>query len=177
MCLKKPEACSLQDVSYYKFEQILQTFKKEEADLLFTLGAAWAGRIQSNSSDWNAVAELPKVKSMISRVLQLDDTINNGDAHLYMAVMESFLPPAMGGKPELAKQHFETALQISDGKNLMVLLFYAEKYARLVFDKELHDSLLNRLLEAKIDVSNMTLINTIAKTKAKILLEESNDYF
>ena len=145
--------------------------------MLFALGSAWAGRIQANSSDWNAVAELPKVKSVIARVLVLDESISNGDAHLYMAVMESFLPPAMGGKPDVAKTHFESALKISDGKNLMALLLYAEKYARLIFDKELHDSLLNRLLETKINESDMTLINTIARAKAKILLGESNDYF
>ena len=27
VCIKKPAACTLQDVSYYKFEQLLQTFK------------------------------------------------------------------------------------------------------------------------------------------------------
>ena len=110
-------------------------------------------------------------------MLVLNEEVSNGDAHIYMAVMESFLPPAMGGKPDVAKAHFESAIKISDGKNLMALLLYAEKYARLIFDKELHDSLLNRLLETKFNESDMTLINTIARAKAKILLDESNDYF
>jgi len=177
VCLKKKAACSYATASYYEFEQILAMFKKRDASLLFALGAAWAGQVQANGSDWNAVADLPKVKATIARVLVLDESVANGDAHVYMAVMQSFLPPAMGGKPELAKQHFERALEISDGSNLMALLLYAEKYARLVFDKELHDKLLKQLLDYEIDISEKTLINTIAKSRAKILLEESDDYF
>lgn len=177
ICLTKTTACSLQSASFFEFEQIVNTFNKENIAVLFALGSAWGGQIQANSSDWNALADLPKVKVIIAKVLALDEKFSNGDAHLYMAVMQSFLPPAMGGKPELAKHHFERALEISDGKNLMALLFYAEKYARLVFDKELHDRLLKQLLESNIDVSESTLINTIAKSKAKILLEESDDYF
>lgn len=177
VCLSKKTACDFETASYYEYEQILATFKKRDTPLLFTLGAAWAGKIQANSSDWNAIADLPKVKATISRVLELDETVSNGDAHVYMGVMQSFLPPAMGGKPELAKQHFERALEISEGDNLMALLLYAEKYARLVFDKELHDRLLKRLLDYEVGKSDKTLINTIAKSKAKILLEGSDDYF
>lgn len=177
VCLKKKTACSFADASYYEFEQILATFKKKDVPLLFALGAAWAGKVQANSTDWNVIADLPKVKATIERVLELDELVSNGDAHLYMAVMQSFLPPAMGGKPDLAKKHFERALEISKGNNLMALLLYAEKYARLVFDKGLHDRLLKQVLNHEIGVSDITLINTIAKAKAKILLEESDDYF
>ena len=47
-----------------------------------------------------------------------------------MAVMESLLPPTLGGKPDLAKKHFERAIEISAGTNLMAKVLYAEKYAR-----------------------------------------------
>ena len=110
-------------------------------------------------------------------MLELDDTYSNGDAHLYMAMMYSFLPPAMGGKPELAKEQFERAIAISKQQNLMAMLLYAQKYARLVFDKELHDRLLRQVIDAKVEVDDMTLINTIAKSRARELLAESDDYF
>jgi len=177
MCLKKPEACNAKTISYLQYEQLLKQFTKEDADALFAYGAAWAGLVQANSADWNAVAELPKVKATIQRVLELDETISNGDAHVYIGVMESLLPLAMGGKPELAKAHFEKALKISDRRNLMALLLYAEKYARLLFDRKLHDRLLNELIEADISQSDKTLIDTIAKAKARKLLANADDYF
>jgi len=177
VCLRVPKACTVKNMSYHEFELAISGFKKEDADILFAYGAAWTGMIQANRADWNAVAELPKAKSIISKVLELDEAISNGDAHLYMGVMESLLPPAMGGKPELAKKYFERALEISKRKNLMALLMYAEKYARLLFDRELHDKLLNELLAVDIRDSKTLLIDTIARTRAKKLLADAEDYF
>ena len=177
VCLKMPTACTAKTMSYHAFEQMLKGFKKEDASTLFAYGAAWLGLIQANSADWNAVAELPKAKAIITKVLQLDEAISNGDAHLYMGVMESLLPPAMGGKPEIAKKHFERALKISKRKNLMALLMYAEKYARLLFNRKLHDSLLKELLSVDIHKSKILLIDTIARVKAKQLLADADDYF
>lgn len=177
VCIQLPKSCATKTMSYHEFEQIIKGFKKEDAPVLFAYGTAWAGLIQANSADWNAVAELPKAKAIIARVLQLDETISNGDAHLYMGVMESLLPPAMGGKPEVAKKHFERALKISKRKNLMAFLLYAEKYARLLFDRELHDKLLNELLAVNVRNSKTLLIDTIARDKAKELLVSADDYF
>lgn len=177
VCLKMSTACTAKTMSYHEFEQMLKGFKKEEASMLFAYGAAWLGLIQANSADWNAVAELPKAKAIITKVLKLDEAISNGDAHLYMGVMESLLPPAMGGKPEIAKKHFERALKISKRKNLMALLMYAEKYARLLFDRKLHDSLLKELLAVDVHKSKTLLIDTIARVKAKQLLADADDYF
>jgi len=176
-CAYRPAACNIRELSYYEFEQSLKQFNKEDVQVLFALGSAWAGWLQANSADWNAVAELPRIKAIIQRVLELDPSINNGDAYLYMAVMQSFLPPAMGGKPELAKKNFEQAIKVSKGTNLMAKLLYAEKYARLVFDKELHDRLLQEVRDSKIENDEMTLINSIAQHKAKLLLAQSDEYF
>ena len=177
ICLKMPKACTAKTMSYHVFEQTINDFRKEDASTLFAYGAAWLGLIQANRADWNSIAELPRAKAIVAKVLELDEGISNGDAHLYMGVMESLLPPAMGGKPEIAKKHFERALEISQRKNLMALLMYAEKYARLLFNRELHDSLLNELLAVDVHDSKTLLIDTIARVKAKELLADADDYF
>lgn len=170
-------ACNLHKSSYASFEASLKKFTVKDVDVLFTLGSAWAGKLQANSGDWNAVAELPKVKAVIRRVLELDHDWSNGDAQLYMGVMESLLPPAMGGKPDKARSHFEKALKISKRTSSMALLMYAEKYARLVFDRKLHDTLLEELLALKPEKTSSKLIDAIAKARAKELLAGSDDYF
>lgn len=181
LCLRAGQenvtACNLHKASYASFEAALNKFTKNDVDVLFTLGSAWAGKLQANSADWNAVAELPKVKAVIQRVLKLDANWSNGDVHLYMGVMESLLPPAMGGKPDKARKHFESALKISKRSNSMALLFYAEKYARLMFDQKLHDDLLKELLALKAEKTASKLIDAIAKAKARELLDSSADYF
>ena len=94
-----------------------------------------------------------------------------------MGILDSLLPAALGGKPAIAKQHFEKAIQLSDNRSLMAKVSYAEHYARLVFDRALHDKLLNEVLAAKPEQQGMTLTNTLAQKKAKQLLESGEDYF
>ncbi len=177
LCLQRPLTCNTRNLSFYEFERLLQTMEKSDADTLFAYGSAWGGLIEAKRADWNVIAELPKVKSILQRVLELDESVSNGDAHLYMGVMESLLPPAMGGKIDIARQHYEKALKISNRSNLMAMVMYAEKYARLIFDKSLHDQLLNEVLDADQDQkqTESALLNSIAKQKARELLAE--DYF
>jgi hypothetical protein len=177
MCVRNAGFCDVNSMSYFEYEKLLASIDKEQAMHLFIFASSWAGVIEANSSDWNAIAELPKVKAGIVRVIELDETISNGNAQLYMAVLESLLPATLGGKPELAKEHFERAIEISNGNNLMAKVLYAEKYARLVFDRDLHDRLLQQVIDADTGPKDQILINTLAKQKAVALLSGADDYF
>ena len=74
----------------------------------------------------------------------------------------------------------------------MAKVLYAEKYARMLFDRELHDALLQQVVAADTSVDNqnmqnsnlamdnsetLTLINTLAKQKAAVLLKNADEYF
>jgi hypothetical protein len=177
MCLRNISFCNLKNVSYFEYEKRLKSVDVAQVESLFVFASAWAGVIEANSSDWNAVAELPKVKAGIQRVLDLDEAVSNGNAHLYMAVMESILPPTLGGKPELAQMHYERAIEISNGTNLMAKVLYADRYARMLFDRELHDELLKQVIEADTGPKEQTLVNTLAKQRAAELLTSADDYF
>ncbi|MBT8120552.1 MAG: TRAP transporter TatT component family protein [Gammaproteobacteria bacterium] len=177
MCIRNPDFCEVKSISYFEYEKKLKKVDLSQVESLFIFASSWAGVIEANSSDWNAVAELPKVKAGISRVIEIDETVNNGNAHLYMAVMESLLPPTLGGKPELAKKHFDRAIEISNGENQMARVLYAEKYARMLFDRELHDKLLKQVVEADTGPQDQILSNTLAKQRAAELLRGADDYF
>lgn len=177
MCIRDTRFCNVDQLSYFEFEKILESIEKPQAEHLFVYVSSWAGVIEANSSDWNAVAELPKVKAGIQCVLEIDETVSNGNAHLYMAVMESVLPPTLGGKPDLAKQHFDRAIEISKGTNQMAKVLYAEKYARMLFDRALHDALLQQVLAAETGSKDQVLVNALAKQRAAVLLKDADDYF
>jgi hypothetical protein len=177
ICIRDENFCDVKRLSYFEFKKRLALVEKIQAESLFIFVSSWAGVIEANSSDWNAIAELPKVKAGLQCVLEIDETVNNGNAHLYMAVMESLLPPALGGKPELAKKHFDRAIEISNGNNQMVKVLYAEKYARLLFDRELHDELLQQVIDSESGPQDQILINTLAKQRAAELLLDADDYF
>jgi hypothetical protein len=90
--------------------------------------------------------------------------------------MESLIPETLGGKPELAKQHFQRAIELSPN-NLMSKVLFAKHYARMVFDRDLHDNLLKTVLAAHTEAPGLTLINTLAQQQAQQLLDSANDYF
>jgi len=176
-CAHDKDYCDLRSLSVPEFESLLDDAGKGDVPVLFSLGGAWAGYIQQNTSDWNAVAELGRVEAIMARIVALDEGYQYGQAHMYLGVLNSILPASLGGKPEQAKAHFEEAVLLSDGKNLLAQVLYAEKYARLVFDRELHDSLLNEVLAADPDVHGLTLQNTYAQQQAEALLADADDYF
>ncbi len=59
----------------------------------------------------------------------------------------------------------------------MARVLYAEKYARMLFDRELHDELLNQVINADTGPQDQILINTLAKHRAAELLLDADDYF
>ena len=177
LCLRERDLCQALDAPFDTFEIALDKSNRGDIETIYGFASAWAGRIQVNTGDWNAIADLPKLQALLMRLVSINPQYDNGGAYLYLGVINSIRPASLGGKPEEGKANFEKALELSQGKNQMVRVLYAQFYARLVFDQELHDRLLNEVLAADPVVPKLTLINTLAKIKAKALLESGKDYF
>ncbi|MFH2093406.1 MAG: TRAP transporter TatT component family protein [Pseudomonadota bacterium] len=177
ICLLKTEACSLKTIPYEDFQAILSRMEKNQVPALFALGNAWARWIMVNKHDFNAIADLSRIELIMERIIVLDETYQDGAAYLYLGTLSSLLPPALGGKPEKGKAFFEKALLLSREKNLMVKVLYAKFYARMMFDRALHDQLLSQVLAADPYVPGYTLINTLAQKQANDLMLSADDYF
>jgi hypothetical protein len=177
ICVRRSNTCSLRQINFQEFKNVISTLNVNDVPVLLALGSAWAAWIQSHSEDWNAIAEISRVEVLMHRVVELDEFYQNGAAHLYLGILKTFLPAAMGGKPDEGRKHFERALEISNNNNLMAKVIYAQQYARLVFDRELHDRLLTEVLNAEPDVPGYALGNTLAQQRAKELLSSANEYF
>lgn len=177
VCNGVADGCGLRKRDYAEYEAWLAGLKAGQVPLIYRLGTTWAGWIQANSEDFAAIAELGRVKALMSRVIELDEVYDYGGAHLYMGVFETILPPALGGKPELGRTHFERALVLSEGRHMLTKVMFAEQYARLVFDRELHDRLLEEVMATDPAVPGLTLMNVVARQQAAVLLESADAYF
>lgn len=176
-CSDISELCAVMTSPYRDFAPVVDKVPSRRAAVLYGLCSAWAGWIQANSDDWNAIADIPKVEACLDRVVALDDRHDSGMPHMYLGVLHSLRPESLGGKPAQGRKAFERALDISDGGNQMARVLYAEHYARLMFDQELHDRLLNEVLIGDVQKPGLTLLNVLARERAKVLLAESPDYF
>lgn len=176
-CLAAKNLCHSREQNFNEFTAAVEQTRKKNIAPLYNLGVACVGWLQAHSDDWEAIAQLPKAKLMLERVVQLDESFEQGAAHLYLGGIATLLPPAMGGKPEIGKQHFERAIELSNGTNLIAKVIYAQQYARLVFDQKLHHKLLTDVVNRPVDAPGNTLINVVAQREAKKLLADEADYF
>jgi hypothetical protein len=184
LCLRNEALCAAAAGFFDDFEQELSKTDARDLSALYgfgsawvSWGSAWVSWVQANSSDWNAIADLPKVQALMERVVALDEGREMGAAHLTLGVLYTLRPASLGGRPELGRRHFERAIELSQGRNLMAKVLFAKQYARLVFDRVLHDRLLQEVVEVEPKARGFTLSNTLAQEQARKLLAGSDDYF
>ncbi|MDH3452053.1 MAG: TRAP transporter TatT component family protein [Gammaproteobacteria bacterium] len=177
LCIELPDVCAAVGARFETFTAVLESVDEDEAWVLYGYGVAWAGWVQASSTDWHAIADVPKVRAAMRRVVELDERHEQGAAYVYLGVLATLLPPAMGGEPEKGRAYFERAIEISEDRNLMAYVLFAKHYARLVFDRALHDKLLNEVINREIDSDEFALSNTLAKARAQALLASGDEYF
>ncbi len=177
LCARNQDDCHLRQAEFDVFEARIQRVAKREVPLFYTWGAAWAGWIQARRDSLDAVAELARIEVVMQRIAVVDEDYQQGSAHLFLGTFAILVPPALGGQPEVARHHFERAIALSDGKNLMAKVVYARRYARMVYDRPLHDRLLREVLAADPNVPEMVLGNILAQEQARQLLASADDYF
>ena len=177
ICLVYSTACDWDGLSYEVFTDELEGVGRKQIDYLYAYALGWLSYLDATSEDLSAVAELPWVEAAMQRVLDLDETYQAGAIHTWLGIIQSLRPPALGGKPESAREHFERALELSGGHDLSVKVEYARRYARLMYEQELHDRLLREVMAAPVDWEGYTLFNVLAKQDAEALLASSSEYF
>jgi TRAP transporter T-component len=177
VCARRPEACSMRSNRYRAFVEVIAGMNVKDVPVLYALGEAWAGWIQAHKDSLIAIAELSRVEAIMKRVVELDELYEDGSAHFYLGVFSTLLPPALGGRAEEGRKHFEQAIEMSGGRNLMVKVTFARQYARLMFDRKLHDRLLHEVLKANPNLPGYALINTLARKEAQELLDSADNYF
>ena len=177
LCASNKSACGIKDLTFKEFESVLPELDKKDAASLFTFGLASIAYIKIHSDDWGAMAKLPRVESTLKRVQALDPQYQAIQVEHFLAVLNTIRPPALGGNFEAGKAHYERALALSENRDLSINVDYALYYARALYDRELHDRLLNAVMSAEPNQDGYTLFNTLAQREAQELLDAADDYF
>jgi len=177
MCLHKQELCNLRNSSYVEFETKLKIASIEDIEYLYGLGSAWISWLQINAEDWNAIAQMPQIKLIMETVINIDENYEYAGGHMYLGVINSLLPVTMGGQPEKGKQHFENAIRLTEGKNLMAKVLYAQYYSRITYNEKLHTELIEDVLNSTEIQLSINLMNTLAKQKAEALKQSAVEFF
>jgi TRAP transporter T-component len=177
LCVSYSNSCGWQDMNFETFEETLAGLEPEHADAVYSYSIASLAWIRAHSEDWNALAQLPQMDALLSRYLDIGGGEMRGSVYTYLGILATLRPPSLGGEPEKGREYFERAIELTDGRDLSVKVEYARGYARLLYERELHDRLLHEVMEADPDVPGYTLTNVLAQRDAAELLAGADAYF
>lgn len=177
LCVSDERACGIWDLPFEEFTQALLVISKKNVAPLYTFGLSWIAYIQAHSDDWAALAKLPQAKAVLQRIQVIDPQYQEANIEHFLGVLDTIRPPALGGDFEAGLAHYRRAMLLSDDKDLSVKVDFARYYARTLYDRELHDQLLNEVLAADPVQPGLTLFNTLAQDEAQDLLDSADDYF
>ena len=176
MCETYEPSCSWPGMTYDEFVATLDGVGPKHADMLFSYGFASLAFLQARG-DFDAMAEFPLIQALFDHYLNISGDEVNSSVYTYMGTMHTLRPPSLGGEPELAREFFEKAIAESGGHDLGAKVAYAKGYAKLLYERELHDRLLNEVLDADPNQNGFVLTNVIAQKEAAALLAEADDFF
>jgi predicted anti-sigma-YlaC factor YlaD len=149
----------------------------DDVPLLYWTGAAWGSAIALGQDQPALVADVPAVKTLMQRALALDGTWSNGAIHAALISLEA-LPETMGGSPERARQHFERAVELSEGLDPGPYVTLAASVSvpaqnRAEFEKLLETAL---AIDPEANPDNR-LAAIIAQRRARHLLSRADELF
>ena len=177
VCNSYDDGCDWNTSTFGEFETSIAGLEEKHSEVTFGYAFASIAYLISHSDDWNALARLPQLEALLLRYLEISELSVESDVYIYLGVLLTLRPKQMGGKPEEARAYFERAIELTGGQDLSAKVWYADSYARLLYDRELHDRLLNEVVDADPNVRGYTLLNVMAQRDAADLLASADDYF
>lgn len=173
-------AKAAEDLNLAKVKKLLEDMDEDDVPGLFWTAYGWGSAANLAQNDTELVAALPIVQAIMERVVELDERFFYSGAHLFFGVYYGSRPPMYGGKPALAKEHFDKAMRQNGDRNLLIPALYARFYATApgVQDRELFERLLNVVLDADVQkYPKLRLNNAIARQRAEYWLAHEDDLF
>tara|TARA_B100000315_G_scaffold260910_1_gene327208 strand:+ start:2485 stop:3429 length:945 start_codon:yes stop_codon:yes gene_type:complete len=162
-----------------ELEAALQTINDPDLiPALFWTGFGLAGAVNLGRDHPELIVRLPQVNLIFTRVQELDENFFYAGAHLALGSFYASRIPLFGGDLEKGRDHFERAIQLTNGTFLMHKVLYAFYYAHHTQNRELFEQLLNDVVTTPTTIlPEQFLANVVAKRRAQRYLSWADDLF
>lgn len=156
----------------------LAVIDQSDIPALYWLSLSWAAAIAADKSDMDMVADLNLIYPIMQRCLELDERFQQGALHDFMIVYEGSRSPLQGGGPELARIHFNRAMELAGDSRVGPLVSFAETVSVTEQNRDEFTSLLEQALSFDVDSAlPFRLANLIAQKRARLLLTQIDTLF
>ena len=150
---------------------------KTHVPLLYWTANAWGAAISISKDDPELAADQHLVEALMRRALALDEAWERGSIHDFFISYEGGRA-SVGGSLTKAREHFERAMQLSQGTRVAPLVSYAETVCASTQNKKEFQSLLEEALAFDANKApQMRVANLISQRRAKWLLSRIADLF
>lgn len=151
--------------------------QKRDVPMLYWTAAAWGSAIALGKDQPELLADLPAIRALIDRGLQLDEGFEGGSLHEAMIVLDA-LPEAMGGSEVRAREHFRRAVELSHDARPGPYVTLAQTVAVLRQDRTEFRTLLEKALTFDPDRDpSQRLATIVIQRKARALLDRQDEFF
>ena len=152
--------------------------KASDVPLLYWAAASWGAAISVSKDDPNLIADQLVVEALIDRALRLDEKFEDGSIHGFLINYELARQGAAGNAAARSKQHFERAMELSEGKLASPLVSYAEAVCVTTQNRTEFESLLKRALAIDVNARPKSKIeNLVMQRRARWLLARTEELF
>jgi len=153
----------------------LEPVTRADVPLLYWTAVSWAGAIDLSKDDPALIGDLPIVEALIERALVLDESYDVGAIHAFLIAYEMGRPGGEADAAARAREHFERAIELSEGQLASPLVAMAETVAVAEQDRAGFESLLERALAIDPDARpEWRLSNAIFQRRARWLLDRTD---
>ncbi len=158
-------------------ERAVARLTVKDVPALYWTAASWGSAISLGKDRPEMLADLPAIRALVQRGLQLDESYESGSFH-EAAILLDALPEVMGGSVESARKHFARAVEISGDKRPSPYLTLAQSVSVMKQDRAEFRMLLERVLQFDPDADPpQRLATVVMQRKAKSLLEHQDEFF
>jgi predicted anti-sigma-YlaC factor YlaD len=156
------------------FASLLSKCKKEDVGLLYWTVAGGLAAYSLDLLDFELNARITEWSMMIKRAYELDPNFGGATLDEFLLLFYASLPEIMGGDKDLAKEHFNRALEKTGGKSTSAYISYAQSICVPAQDYNTYKDCLEKALaiDPNADVSTR-LVNIINQRKAQWLLDNA----
>lgn len=177
VCISFAAGCNWNTAPYDEFTGTLRGLSSKHEKVVYGYAVASLAYIRAHADDYNALARLPHMEALLIRYLEISDASDDCDVYNYIGILLTLRPQMLGGEPERGREYFERSIACSKGRDLAAKVEFVRGYARPLYEREMHDRILNEVIAADPNVPGYTLTNVMAQRDARKLLESADEYF
>ncbi|MGE5814231.1 MAG: TRAP transporter TatT component family protein [Acidobacteriota bacterium] len=153
----------------------LSKLSGKDVPLLYWTAASWGAAVSNGLDRPALVGDMPVVRAIVDRALALDERYGDGAIHEILISLEA-VPESIGGSTARARQHFERAVALQQGRSAGPFVTLATAVALPAQDRVEFVRLLERALSVDPSADRTRrLANLIAQKRARFLLSRVDD--